>query len=204
MSPAPKPYFGITTQQAETQLARWLLPHRLKDLEERMDPAADRYTKLGISMILRSLILDGMNVESLARNRGAIQAPVFEYTPYSIQKQSALGGLHWMGDGAPVVMFAVTDEKFMTPSVRSGLRDFQAATVGQIESHPLSLAVFIRAYAHVLGGVHLGRPKNKADELLQAAAVAIDQSVDGWSTALQHIGAVTHRALTPILESPEF
>ncbi len=204
MSPVRQPYFGITTQQAETALARWLLPHRLADLEGRLDPSADRYSKLGISLIIRSLLIDGQNIESLARNRGEITPPIFSYTPYKPQEGPVRDGLHWVENGVPTLIFATTTSAFTSPTVQSDLKGFLKAPVAQIESTPVSVQEFVKAYAHVLGGVHLGRPDSDAQKLLHAASAAISQAVNGWSAALQHIGVVTLRALKPIAETPAF
>lgn len=197
------PYFGVPPREAEKRLARWLLPHRLRDLQSRLGEDADRYSKLGLSLIIRSLVIDGVNIEALARDRGKIPAPIFSYTPYEVVPVSTpvLGGLHQMDGGSPRLVLAVTGESFAIPTVQGNLAKFLKAPVGQFHDQPVSLQEFVRAFAHILGGVHLGRPKEEHERLLQAAAAQVEPAIELWTSGLQPIGTVVHRALSPIAEA---
>lgn len=183
-------------REAEEAIAEWLLPHRLDDLRQRLAPDADRYSVLGISSIVRSLLLDSATLEALSRRRQRLEAPTFAFTPYRLVEGLAPGGLHWIENGEPELVFAVADEAFTRPTETHDLRAFLKAPVGQLAQEPISVKEFVLAYAHVLGGVHLGRPKTDTEVLLQSITSSIDSAAVEWSRALQYIGSVTLRALS--------
>ena len=177
----------------------WLLPEMLADLRKRSDAAATRYEMLGIAGIVRALLLDPMTIESTARRRPAIPSPRFSYTPYEPQTEPALGGLYWHESGVSTVVFATADEKFTRPTVTTDLRRFLRAPVGQLREQLVTVKEYVHAYSHVLGGVHLGRPKSPHEDALQSLVATLDDHSIHWSRTLQHIAVVTNRALLPLV-----
>lgn len=181
-------------------MALWLLPERLADLHARIHSKATRYEILGIAAIVRSLILDPMTIESVARRRGAMPAPVFRYTPYEVRQGRSPGGLHWHDSGEHTLIFATAHSEFTRPTVSADLRSFLKAPAAQLRNEPVSVKQFVVAYANVLGGVHLGRPRSPHEDLLRTMVASLEDHTIHWSHTLQYIGWVTYRALLPIAD----
>lgn len=178
----------------------WLLPEMLADLRKRSDAGATRYEMLGIAGLVRALLLDPMTIESTARRRPAAPAPNFDFTPYELRAERAPGGLLWHDSGTFTVVFATADARFTHPTVTTDLRRFLQSPVAQLHEKPVSVKEFVHAYSHVLGGVHLGRPKSPHEELLQSMVASLDHHTIHWSRTLQYIAVVTNRALLPLTE----
>lgn len=181
----------------QSQLALWILDETTADIERRLSPDASPYEILGISHLVRRLLLDGNNVIDAARRDTELPPPVFHCTPFHAPNAPSEGSLYWVEDGEPELQLAFALNTFSEHSVALSLKELLQTPVALYRSMPLSVRDYVRAYAHVIGGVHLGRPDSDAERMLQTYVAFTTPGLGGGAAAatLQGIGRVVYTAL---------
>lgn len=179
--------------QASHNLAEWLLVHTLDDMEARTQPGQSRYGILGLAPLLRRALLDESPIVHLARSRLKLHAPRFECTPFvQSPPEPPVEGGRWL------TVLRLSGESFSEPTIKFGVEKFLAAPIGQLRRDDVTVLQLIRYFAHVHGGVHIGKPESALESLMQSIASASDEVAESWMEALRSIAVVTIRALRPL------
>lgn len=131
-----------------------------------------------------------------ARQRLAIPLPEFSFTP---MQAPALPLPQPDGRWVPVLGFATAD--FVEPTHQATLKQFLAAPAASFRGEPVSVSRVVHYFAHVEGGVHLGKPRDDFERHAQRAVASIESAGGSWASTLKHIAVVTVRALEPMAAS---
>jgi len=168
------------------------------DLEQRVS-SADPYQILGISALVRKLLLDASPLIDQANRK------------WRLKVRFRVGLLRELPPGFPEPAFYSIqdglDPDTAPPGTKSTFvsRDgFLAATVAKVDGKPLSVRDLVSFEAHVKGGVHAGKPKDEAERILQE----LDRlyRVGGYRASLrqlQAIGRVVLKALHELKQAVE-
>jgi len=170
----------------------------LSDLEDRVKSPAP-YTILGISALVRKLLLDGMPlVDQANRSR-------------RLKIRFHIGLLRGFPPGIPEPVFYSIQDGFDPDTAPPGTgttsvsKDgFLAATVLKVRGKPLSVRDLISFEANVKGGVHAGKPRDEADLVLQEMGKLFE--IGGYRASLrqlQAIGRVTLKGLEELRRAVE-
>lgn len=182
----------LVPQAIAERLLTWTVP----DLRHRTREDASHYETLGLAAILRRTIADGNSVVHAARERLRLPSPEFQYRPFSPRPDPTGGeGGRWV----PILGFS--GREFAEPIVTGTLAQFLAAPVAHHREAPVSVKRVISYFAHVEGGVHLGRPDDEFEALTQRLVASIDVAGLRWAGALSGIALATVRALEPLEEA---
>lgn len=183
-------------EDAARRLAEWLLIESVSDLAHRCRPEASRYERLGISAILRRLLMDRRPVLHLARKRLAIPSPTFAFTPIAeVDREPTAGNL--------VLTISLGSVYSENPTTTGGADEFLAAATGFSYPSEVTVREAIRYFAHSYGGVHLGHPETQFERVVQIVSASMPLLSDGWTHTLVGIAEVTTRALAPIVNALE-
>lgn len=177
-------------------LAEWLFIETVEDLQQRSQdaPHRSRYELLGIAPLLRKLLVDSPSVLSavlparprvptIFRIRSWHPPTNHDNLPYLIR----LSGSEIVGDSSV--------------SGVSKVQSFLGMQIGQIEGEKLSVRQVIKYYANVEGGVHLGKPRELAEEPLSRMAPVLLGNTTSQIEILAHLGRIVADALEPLRQS---
>ncbi|GAA3663397.1 hypothetical protein GCM10022202_26460 [Microbacterium marinilacus] len=179
------------------RLSEWLLLHTLEDLRVRSAADTDVYTRLGISALLRKLLVEKHALVDSARARLRIPAPTFEYTPFD---EPEFRPFEPAPDGSFKLILALARDDFTEPTVRSQKDGFLAATCGYHYGEPVTVRDTIRYFANTHGGVHAGEPRSDFERTVQRMSVSLDIAAEGWMKILPRLATITMRALEPVAD----
>lgn len=191
----------VSTEHDRLTMADWLFVNTLEDIKLRSrDPeASDRYTLLGLAPLLRKMVMDQTNLfqPSASVRRMKVTFRINPYVPQDarprLERVFGLGHAEMVGTES-------------TPAV--GVQKLCRTPVGEFEGEPVTVGDLIGHYAHVEGGVHLGRPEQPMSHMFAVMSTRIiAKSPFAWVTSLAYIGQVVYEGLRPlqasILESGE-
>lgn len=176
----------LVPQSIAERLLVWTLP----DLRHRTREGASHYETLGLAALLRRTIADSNSVMHAARQRLRLPAPTFAYTPYTRIPDPE--GSRW------VAVLGFSGLEFAEPTVRGSAAHFLAAPVAFHRQDMVSVKRVISYFAHVEGGVHIGRPEDEFEEMTQRMVASVDIASLRWVGALTGIALATIRALEPL------
>lgn len=183
----------FTPDAGRRQLVDWLYLETVNDMQQRCTPPhghSARYRYLGLAPLLRKVLLDGdKSLIHQARRVPGRPAPVFHASPLPIPQQSTTGFGMGVGLGPSVITSDV-------PPI--SLDKFLKLTAGYAGPHVLSVKEVIQHYAHVEGGVHLGRSKDPASDALQLAIADQPEGIADFVSGLAQIALVTVAGLLPL------
>ena len=192
MSTNPWDLFPDADESAR-RLAEWLLVESVDDLRMRSREGASRYERLGISAVLRRTLTDKRPVLPLARARLKLAPPMFSFTPWTgPDPEPTQGGLIKVFDWA---------HGFSIPTEMTDLDGLLKADVGHFFRKRVTVLDLIRYFAHVYGGVHLGKPTNDFEAVTQRFAASHELLAAGWEHALADIARVVIDGLTPLTDA---
>lgn len=151
---------------AQQHLADWLFLETLDDLRRRIPEPRGikaRYQLLGIAPLLRKLLLDGDKTLLHKVRRASKDRPLPMFRADSLHVPSG-------PEGRVLWVFGLTTspESEIAPL---SLDQFLKLRAGHILGEDVSVDEVIRHYANVEGGVHLGRSKTRASDLMQLAMI---------------------------------
>jgi hypothetical protein len=168
----------------------------LEDLAGRVMPGCDEYEVLGISSLVRKLLLDDhplahtVNRERRVRLRFEIDAtpPVWEI----------------LGEEPPLLWLSqdALDPRTSLPRAQikeATLDQFLGTMVAYVRGRRITVKDVVLHTANVVGGVHRGQPRGENQEAL--VGLARDLQIGGYQPdvrALQAIGRVVLGALEPL------
>ena len=183
----------ISPDDALNRYRDWLLVETIGDIEQRISGTGGRYELLGISLLLRKLLSDGLLAESIKRHAWADIR--FLATPARPPDQR---------DDGWTLVFSPGTEDFMNPTTELTLDGFMATTIAYARDTPVSVLQYVRHFAHMGGGVHLKktpdtRNLNPLDDVIPLPSQSLLEATDGWLTPLAWAGAVVCRAVRPRL-----
>lgn len=176
--------------------AESLFLNTLRDLESRI-PDTDEYVVLGISALIRKLLIDDFPLVDQVNRQHRLKL-TFEITESDPSVP-----------GAPEPTFYSVQDGLDPQTARPGKpqktvnRDQFFATVLAVaggKSHTLREIVLFEA--NVMGGVHVGSPKEEKEKVLQAVNDAF--AIGGYRNSLrqlQAVGRVVLRGLDPLRQA---
>lgn len=188
----------FTAEAGRRQLIDWLFIETMRDLTERAQAPnsfASRYTVLGIAPLLRKLLLDsGRSLVYQVRKAGPDRPePMFRSSQYP--RPDTRGDL---------VAIGTASDRLWDPSAPPvNLDEFLKYRVGIVGDHDLTAREAIRHYAHVEGGVHLGKDEIPANDLLQLTGPASPILQMTPFLVLSRIAEVVIDACSPLLTAAE-
>jgi len=185
----PQPISWAAPGHETEYYARWLFLHTYDDLRDRVKAEeSDRYKILGISPLLRKLLIDGKSLAHVVRANAKESPLKFAYTPHV--SRPLRPEARWV--------FASAWSDFFEPSVTTGLREFLAAPFGETRnSKTFTVKEYVLHYAHVEGGVHIGDPKDELSAFLVKVTPTEIEMGFGLLRGLASIGTVVLAALRP-------
>lgn len=166
----------------------WLFEMSLRDIEHRV--SFDRtspehaYQRLGIAPLLRKLLLDGEPLIQRIR-RVHPDVPVVFTVGHVRRDRVTVTGDSVIGMIEP------------PQPVELGLKQFLGHPFMQVTGSTITVGDVIRHFAHVDGGVHLGKPQNDSERVLSRVAPMLFIG-GGWTIALSELGRVTLAACAPL------
>lgn len=177
-------------------ISDWVFVESVRDLAQRYLEDADlsRYQLLGISAILRRLLVDKQPLVHTVNQRWHRRLE-FRYAEAALQPAMERGvpGT-WM-----VPMYAASGGRFLDSSATPrNLKSFLNAVVGEFKRKPVTVLDLIRYFAHVEGGVHRFPPSSEFEQLMSGVVTELPSTGWAWLSTLHAIGAVALEALAPL------
>ncbi|WP_394254686.1 hypothetical protein [Pseudoclavibacter helvolus] len=195
----PLPPFTFN-EEARAKYERWLFVKTVADIESRLghDAEASRYRILGLAPLLRKLIADKYSLIHAPRRAHAGIPLEFRCSPTPFPSP----GTSPFPEGVRNLLSAPTAD-FAQESEHLDLDQFLAATVVWALEEPVTVRDVIRYYAHVEGGVHIGKPeKNSQYEVaLHRLSSTVSTLAPAHAMALQTIGNVVVKAVAELRQA---
>lgn len=182
---------GVT---GERVYAEWLFAHTLSDIERRsQDPEnTDRYTLLGLAPLLRKLLADKHNLVHVVRRHSPNVSVSFRMTPYEVEPVDRGGNMRLIFSFGRHGLLPNESSKDLK------LEAFLKTPVGQHEDSPVSVLALIHYYAHIEGGVHIGRADDNFQEALLAMSPTLLSRSHGYLDSLAYIAQIVVAGLSEL------
>lgn len=186
----------LSDEEASHAIAERLLLGTLDDLES-IDDNATTYRLLGVAAVLRRTLVDATPLVNAARRRLRLPAPSFSYSPHHPEFVPPFD--EESGRWTHVLGFA---RHHLAQPVDTGpLSRFLAAPAARFQGEDVSVRRVIRYFANVQGGVHVGRPSDEFERMVQQVVASVPEASQGWSETISAIARVTAGALQPLAEA---
>jgi hypothetical protein len=156
------PVRWLTPEISRRALTEWLFMNTIADLQRRADEEANRYEVLGISPLLRKLLLDASPLLNAAKRYHPEVDVRFHLAPHTPKSPPVLFGQELE------VMWSPGGDSLVGGIETPGLKAHQLvrAAVASSRGTAVSFGAVVKHFAHVEGGVHHGTAESELSQFL--------------------------------------
>jgi hypothetical protein len=167
----------------------WLFAGTLDDLEEKL-ASKNAYQALMTAGLLRKLLLDDRICLLEQVNRKLREQIEFAFVPQSPPSDAAIWGAMDGFDGL--------DLANRNGMVKAPLKKFLSQPILRVGQDVFEVRDIIYQLAHVMGGVHVGRPANRKQAILKRLSILQVGGAPVLVRSVLSVGRITHRAMLPL------
>jgi hypothetical protein len=174
---------------------RELFLNTVRDLANRTRNPPSEYELLGSSLLLRKLFFDGQNLVEAVNKAQRVEL-LFDVIEPRVTMPSCINAENHL------FLAPGFDWPNLPQRTKKDRKAFFGMYAGQSRGQIFTVGEMIKYYAHVVGGVHLGKPKTLADKSLVEIEQRLSTLFDKPLTMkfLQNSGRIVCDALKPLVD----